>query len=212
MSSFWKKNKDADLESFNPQLEAIKREFSKRESSQTESGPKVFETSPSVTDHAAVVGEKDLEEGTTGMANTSQDSANPTPIKNGASNSNGQFGYSNGNGNGNGNGKHPTPSVLKTTVISEGFEFKGEIIGDGALTVEGSVIGKIRVNSLNISVTGLVDGDVEAGLINVKGQLLGSVDCETLTIAGRASVDGKVSYQSIQIQRGGLFRGDIVKK
>jgi cytoskeletal protein CcmA (bactofilin family) len=57
-----------------------------------------------------------------------------------------------------------------------------------------------------------VDGDVEAGLINVKGQLLGSVDCETLTIAGRASVDGKVSYQSIQIQRGGLFRGDIVKK
>ena len=102
--------------------------------------------------------------------------------------------------------------MLKATVISQGFTFKGDIIGDGALNVDGIFSGRIQVNSINISATGGVEGEIAARSIVVKGQMVGVVECVDLTIAANAKVEGRISYESIQIERGGVFRGEIVKK
>ncbi len=117
----------------------------------------------------------------------------------------------NGNGNGNGAGK-PAVNKLKPSSISEGFEFIGAIRSSGYLTIDGTVRGTLSLHSIQIGVTGVLDGNVTCDTMNVKGNFSGALDCRDLTIGSRAVVDGKVSFKSITIQRGGVVKGELKKK
>jgi cytoskeletal protein CcmA (bactofilin family) len=101
---------------------------------------------------------------------------------------------------------------LKPSIISEGFEFTGDMKSSGSITVDGTFKGNLTVQALLIGAGGYVDGTVTADSINVKGQLSGTVSCRDLVIGGRASVDGVLSYSSITIQRGGVIKGDLNRK
>ena len=115
------------------------------------------------------------------------------------------------NGNGNGSAK-PAMNNLKPSIISEGFEFVGEIRSNGYLTIDGSVRGTLALHSIQIGVTGTLDGNVSCDTMNVKGNFSGSLDCRDLTIGSRAVVDGNISFKSITIQRGGVVKGELKKK
>jgi len=197
--------KDKDLKSatadFAPQLEAIKREIIKQENGNQD---KVDPVDPSTTI-----------QGTSETTMSSQSTNVSTLPRNGNGNAgNNGNGYNSGSGNmsGNGNGHQEIPSMLKATVISQGFSFKGEIVGEGALNVDGVFSGRIQVESLSISSTGSVEGEIKANSVKVTGQLFGIVDCVDLTLADKARFEGRVTYESIQIQKGSMFRGEIIKK
>lgn len=108
-------------------------------------------------------------------------------------------------------GSYSAAKFLKPSVISEGFEFVGEIKASGSLTVEGSIVGKVSVDNLIVGASGAVDGTVLAKTINVKGKLSGEVSCSEITVGGRSTVDGRLTYSSITIQRGGSVKGDLKK-
>ena len=112
----------------------------------------------------------------------------------------------------NGNGAKPAVNNLKPSIISEGFEFIGEIRSNGYLTIDGTVRGTLSLHSIQIGVSGVLDGNVTCDTMNVKGNFAGSLDCRDLTIGSRAVVDGKVSFKSITIQRGGVVKGELKKK
>ncbi len=101
------------------------------------------------------------------------------------------------------------PLPLKSSLISEGFEFEGDMKSAGSLTVDGAIKGHLVVQTLLIGATGLVDGGVTADSINVEGCLSGDVECKDLVIGGHAVVSGKLSYSTLTIQRGGTIKGDI---
>ena len=106
-----------------------------------------------------------------------------------------------------------TSSVsLKPSIISEGFEFTGDMKSGGSITVDGTFKGNLSVQTLLIGAGGFVDGTVTADSINVKGKLSGTVSCRDLVIGGRATVDGALNYTSITIQRGGTIKGDLKRK
>ncbi len=119
-------------------------------------------------------------------------------------------------------GNGPTPGTLgikstsngnlKPSVISEGFEFIGEIRSNGYLTIDGTVRGTLSLHSVQIGSTGTLDGNLVCETVNVKGNFSGSLDCSDLTIGSRAIVDGKLTYKSITIQRGGIVKGELRKK
>ena len=113
--------------------------------------------------------------------------------------------------NGNGVAK-PANGNLKPSIISEGFEFIGEIRSSGYLTIDGTVRGTLSLHSIQIGVSGVLDGNVTCDTMNVKGNFSGALDCRDLTIGSRAVVDGKVSFKSITIQRGGIVKGELKKK
>lgn len=100
---------------------------------------------------------------------------------------------------------------LKPSMISEGFEFNGDIKSNGSLTVDGSIVGQVTVDNLIVGVTGSVSGAITAKIINVKGKLAGDVNCSDIIVGGRSIVDGNVTYSSITIQRGGIVKGDLKK-
>ena len=101
------------------------------------------------------------------------------------------------------------PHAVKSSLISEGFEFTGDMKSDGSLTVDGAIKGNLVVKMLLIGATGLVDGSVKAENINVEGSLSGAVECDDLVIGERAVVDGKLNYASITIQRGATIKGEL---
>ena len=98
---------------------------------------------------------------------------------------------------------------LKPSMISDGFEFNGDIKSNGSLTVDGSIVGQVTVDNLIVGVTGSVSGTITAKTINVKGKLAGNVNCSDIIVGGRSIVDGNVTYSSITIQRGGVVKGDL---
>jgi cytoskeletal protein CcmA (bactofilin family) len=101
---------------------------------------------------------------------------------------------------------------LKPSIISEGFEFTGDMKSGGSITVDGTFKGNLSVQTLLIGSGGYVDGTVTADSINIKGVLSGVVSCRDLVIGGRATVDGSITYSSITIQRGGTIKGDLKRK
>ncbi len=101
---------------------------------------------------------------------------------------------------------------LKPSIISEGFEFIGEIRSAGYLTIDGVVRGTLALHSIQIGTSGVLDGNVTCDTMNVKGNFSGKLDCRDLTIGSRAVVEGDVSFKSITIQRGGVVKGDMRKK
>jgi cytoskeletal protein CcmA (bactofilin family) len=105
-----------------------------------------------------------------------------------------------------------TSASLKPSIISEGFEFTGDMKSGGSITVDGVFKGNLTVQTLLIGSGGYVDGTVTADNINVKGKLSGTVSCRDLVIGGRATVDGALNYSSITIQRGGTIKGDLKRK
>lgn len=98
---------------------------------------------------------------------------------------------------------------VPSSLISEGFEFEGNMKSAGALTVDGAIKGHLVVQTLMIGATGLVDGGVTADSINVEGCLSGEIECKDLVIGARAVVSGKLSYSTITIQKGGTIKGSI---
>lgn len=102
-------------------------------------------------------------------------------------------------------------AAAKSSLISEGFEFNGDMMSDGVLTVDGSIKGNLVVKSLLIGATGLVDGSVKAESISVEGRLLGAAKCGELLIGDRAVVDGKLSYATLAIQRGATVKGELTR-
>jgi cytoskeletal protein CcmA (bactofilin family) len=101
---------------------------------------------------------------------------------------------------------------LKPSIISEGFEFTGDMKSSGSITVDGTFKGNLSVQTLLIGSGGYVDGTVTADSINIKGVLSGVVSCRDLVIGGRATVDGSLTYSSITIQRGGTIKGDLKRR
>ena len=79
-------------------------------------------------------------------------------------------------------------------------------------TIDGTVRGTLALHSIQIGVSGVLDGNVTCDTMNVKGNFSGALDCRDLTIGSRAVVDGKVSFKSITIQRGGVVKGELKKK
>jgi cytoskeletal protein CcmA (bactofilin family) len=101
------------------------------------------------------------------------------------------------------------PHAARTSVIGEGFDFKGDMSSEGSLTVNGAIRGNLVLKSLLVGATGLVDGSVQAESVSVEGSLLGSVKCSDLVVGERAIVDGKLNYATIAIHRGATIKGEL---
>ena len=100
---------------------------------------------------------------------------------------------------------------LKPSIISEGFEFVGEIRSGGYMTIEGTVSGTLALHSIQIGTNGVVNAHVTCDSMNIKGRFSGSLTCRDLIIGSRAVVEGNISFSNIAIQRGGVVKGELKK-
>lgn len=95
------------------------------------------------------------------------------------------------------------------TVIAPGITVTGEVRGSGAVHIEGTVEGKIRLNgSLTVAPGGLVKGPIMADVVSIAGRVEGSASAyERVQLARTGTVVGDVTSYSVVIEDGGQLNG-----
>ncbi|MDH5405733.1 MAG: polymer-forming cytoskeletal protein [Candidatus Aminicenantes bacterium] len=96
-------------------------------------------------------------------------------------------------------------------VIGQKVYIKGELGGNGDVSVEGKVDGKIKLNKhLIISRGGVVKAEVSAESVTVAGKLIGNVNAtKKVEILSTGHLEGDISTPNIVISEGGHFKGNI---
>lgn len=101
--------------------------------------------------------------------------------------------------------------AAERTIIGASTFIRGNVSGDGDLTIEGRIEGDVSASGeVVIETTGLVGANVSAARIVVRGAVKGDLVAEeSLSIAAGARVVGDLRAPRITIAQGGLVRGHV---
>lgn len=114
--------------------------------------------------------------------------------------------------------------VLKTaktrgavdTLVGRQTELTGDIRFAGGLYVEGKIKGQVLADSdtdavLNVSESGMVEGDVRVPHVVLNGTVKGNVHASgRITLSAKARVHGNVYYKLIEMTNGAVVNGRMV--
>src|SRR5690606_15552175 len=109
----------------------------------------------------------------------------------------------------------PVPSATpasSTAVIGPKITFKGEIIGEEDLLVQGKVEGSIDLkgNHLTIGQQGVVKANLMAKTITIEGTVEGDlIGQERIEIKASSNVKGNLIAARVTLEDGAKFRGSI---
>ena len=93
-------------------------------------------------------------------------------------------------------------------MIGEGASIAGSIYLSGTLYVYGSINGEVVANKIHVGITGVVNGDVKVYNADISGDINNGIQVKgNLIIRATGKVLGAISYQSIEIESGGMVNG-----
>lgn len=97
------------------------------------------------------------------------------------------------------------------TVIGKSVTIKGEIQGSEPLVIEGTVEGKVQIEtSVMIRDSGLVKADLDAGTLNIAGGVIGNISVkEKVEIVNGGYVVGDIRAPRVVINDGASVKGHI---
>lgn len=100
---------------------------------------------------------------------------------------------------------------MADTVIGKGIVIDGEISGTAPVLVEGTVKGRISLDStVVVAESGVVEADVESDEIEVNGQVTGNITArERAEIKSDGRMVGDIKAPRILIADGAGFKGHI---
>ncbi len=97
----------------------------------------------------------------------------------------------------------------KASVVAPKAIFKGEILGDEDVVVEGLVEGQVRISrELRVAAGGTVRATVDAQSLVVSGTLVGDCTAKTrIEIQATGNVTGDIRAPRIVVAEGATFKG-----
>lgn len=100
---------------------------------------------------------------------------------------------------------------MADTVIGNGITIDGELSGTEPVVVEGTVKGKINLqSSLTVASGGVVEADVETQEMEINGHVTGNITAgERVEIAAEGKMVGDIKSPRILIADGAGFKGHI---
>ncbi|MBU0552573.1 polymer-forming cytoskeletal protein [Myxococcota bacterium] len=100
---------------------------------------------------------------------------------------------------------------MANTVIGSSIVIDGEISGEEAIVVQGTVKGRIAISeNLYLENSSALEADVEANTIEVSGSVTGNLSAQTRVILkADAKMIGDVRSPRIEIADGAIFKGQI---
>ena len=107
--------------------------------------------------------------------------------------------------------EHPIGAKPTDAVIGQKVYIKGELGGNGDVSVEGKVHGKIKLDKhLIISRGGVVKAEVSAECVTIAGKMIGNVHAtKKVEILSTGHLEGDIKTPNIVISEGGHFKGNI---
>jgi len=108
--------------------------------------------------------------------------------------------------------RKPTPAKERIINIGKSVSIKGELTGDGDLTIEGRVEGQVKLRDHNVVIGphGEIKGEISAKNLTVNGRVVGNISAGQLVeIKASGSVVGDIESSRISIADGGHFKGSV---
>jgi cytoskeletal protein CcmA (bactofilin family) len=103
--------------------------------------------------------------------------------------------------------KNASAQASKISVISNGTSIIGNMASDGAIRIDGEVLGDVSANSVTVGQSGRVDGTVHAQQVVILGCITGSVDGSDVHIESTARVHGDVRHSVLSVAPGAQIDG-----
>ncbi|MEM6807677.1 MAG: polymer-forming cytoskeletal protein [Pseudomonadota bacterium] len=106
---------------------------------------------------------------------------------------------------------YDTPNKKNSSVLGPTLKFKGDLIADEDLLIQGQVEGSIKhSSSLTIGEGGHVKADVSAAYIAVEGRVEGDLKgSKCVKVRVSAKIDGNIVSPSVSLIEGATFNGKI---
>jgi cytoskeletal protein CcmA (bactofilin family) len=111
--------------------------------------------------------------------------------------------------------ERPSSDPVQTTdktIIGEQIVIEGDISGNGDLVIEGSVKGRIQVETHHLTVgpKGNVESEIHAAEVTISGKLVGNIDAKgKVVITKDADFKGEIKARSISVEDGALLKAVI---
>lgn len=100
---------------------------------------------------------------------------------------------------------------MAETIIGANITIEGEITGTDAVTIQGSVRGRVQVkDTVTVSQGARVEADIESQSVEVAGTVQGNVSAvDKIEIKSGGRVIGDVKAPRVLIADGASFKGNI---
>ncbi len=95
------------------------------------------------------------------------------------------------------------------TVIARNMTIEGNLMCDGELHIDGTIIGSVRAAVCVVEATGSVTGEVSADALYVHGMITGPINAGHVRIYAGSQVKGDVANETISIEDGAYLHGSI---
>ena len=121
------------------------------------------------------------------------------------------FGLSDQNGGEEEQSLEEVPAPPRATVIGPGIVIKGELRGEGALTMLGQFEGEVVLNGpVHIGPEARVDANITASDIVIAGAVRGNLSAEgRVEILGSGSLTGTLKSGSLSAGNGATVKGEV---
>lgn len=102
-----------------------------------------------------------------------------------------------------------TTSQETETIIGPSVKVEGDFVGEGNVTVEGSVLGTLKTKqNLQVNETAKIKANVEAQNIVIAGEVKGNLKVtDKIELKSSAKVSGDITTKIISIESGAVFCG-----
>lgn len=96
------------------------------------------------------------------------------------------------------------------TVISDGITLKGDIMGKGAIRIDGKVEGNVELEKgVILGEKAEVTGSIKSTEVVIYGKLIGDLTCKELHIKSSGIIDGNILVNTFSVEMGGKYNGNL---
>jgi len=95
------------------------------------------------------------------------------------------------------------------SIISPDLKIAGNLKGNGAIQIDGTIEGDIDVPLLTVGEQGKIDGSTVAETVRIFGTVNGRVQAKTVRLAKSAKVTADITHETLTIETGAYFEGKV---
>lgn len=103
----------------------------------------------------------------------------------------------------------PVGAQVMPSIIGADMRIVGEVISQGETQLEGTIEGNVKSGNVTVGNAGTVNGEISADTVHVSGTVTGKIRAKTVTLARSARVKGDIAHESLAIEAGAQFEGQV---
>lgn len=97
-------------------------------------------------------------------------------------------------------------------LVGEGVFMKGSMQVPGTASIDGKLEGELSADTVIVQTNGAMDGRTTANHVRVAGSLTNTtVANKSLVVESSGLIGGSITYQELEIKKGGQLQGSIYK-